>query len=194
MKRNSNSLKRVFTMGAVATLILIPTQATAHGGASVDTDACTVAVGHHQLNVATYQSGTFGTKYGRQLPKTGQVSLFIDFDDRHQHLRRLPIAVDVYEGPSPRERALVSLPAQMYPQGSIAIEHTFDAPGEYTAVIALSEQGGTLKNSFSFTVGNSATGLNGAAPVSMFLLLVITAGAAVHRVVATKSQPAGNPI
>ncbi|MFH0341354.1 MAG: hypothetical protein ACHBNF_04320 [Chromatiales bacterium] len=195
MKRNMNSLKRVFTATmtlavALAILIFIPTQATAH--TSVDTDACTVALGEHLLNVAAYQSGTFGAKYCGQLPKTGQVSLFIDFDDRD--LRRLPIAVDLYDGhPSPREMALVSLPAQMYPQGSIVIDRTFDVPGEYTAVIALSEHGGTRKNSFSFTVGNSAAGLIGETPVSIFFVMIAAAGAALYRVVTTRSPVPARP-
>lgn len=195
MKRNMNSLKRAFTPTmtlavALAILIFIPTQATAH--ASIDTDACTVALGQHLLNVAAYQSGTLGAKHCGQLPKTGQVSLFIDFDDRD--LRRLPIAVDLYEGhPSPGEMALVSLPAQMYPQGSIAIERTFDAPGEYTAVIVLSEHGGTIKNSFSFTVGNSVAGLNGEAPIWIFFAMIAAAGAALYRVVTTRSPAPARP-
>lgn len=189
MKRNMKTLKRVFIPTgaltlALATLIFIPAQATAHGE-RVELDACTVAVGHHQLNVASYQSGTFGTNYCQHLPKTGPVSLFIDLDDRH--LRSLPIAIEIYEShASPQSRALVSLPARTYPQGSIVIEHPINAPGKYVAVIALSEDGGTFKSSFPFTVGSSAAGFSGEPPVSVFLLLVIAAGVALYRIVAPR--------
>lgn len=192
MNRNGKSLTRVVTRTmtsavAFAILTFMPTQATAH--VSVDTGACTVALGQHLVNVAAYQSGTFGTKYCGRLPKTGRVSLFIDFDDRD--LRRLPIAVDLYKGhPSPRQTALMSLPARMYPQGSIAIESTFEAPGEYTAVMRLSEQGGSVKNSFSFTVGKGTAGLNGRAPVSVLFLMIAVAGAVLYRAVTRGPVPA----
>jgi hypothetical protein len=105
----------------------------------------------------------------------------------------ISIAVEIYEGRrSPRSRALVSLPARTYPHGSIAIEHSINAPGEYATVIALSEDGGIFKSIFPFTVGSSAAGLSGEPPVSVFVLLVVGAGAALYRVVATRSQAAGN--
>lgn len=179
----------ILTLCAVS---LLPTKAAAHGGASVEATGCEVSAGAYQLQFSSYQSGGFGQKYCERVPEPGQTSLFIDFDNRQ--LRTVPITVEVIEGSHHGDgvNTVLSVPAKVYAQGSIELDHAFKQPGEYVVIARFADGAERFEARFPFTVGGGTAAARFVAdsgPLLMLLVLLVAVAGGLYHFSTHRSAP-----
>lgn len=153
--------RAISAVAAIALMGVAPSAALAHGAVSMDQDVCKLTVGPHQMHFAGYQPKFTRSEFCEDIPQVGKTIVVLDFvDDR---LRDLKSSVKIVR-PAPNgqgpEMAVYELPPKTYPNGSIAIDYTFEGPGQFVGIVTVGEGDSMHVGRFPFTVGKDQTWLH----------------------------------
>jgi len=165
--RRSPARRRVAGLILRAGLALGASAATPALAISMDKSStireqCEIEIGPDVIQIVSYMPDRSRDRFCSEFPATGRILLTIDLVATR--LRDMPIEVRLVrepKGPLDENDELASLtvatlPARVYPGGSVVVEHIFDTPGNYAAFITAAEPSGTRRTTrFGFTVGGS---------------------------------------
>ncbi len=136
---------------SLLTILLAPLTAWAHGGVGIEQYSCVERTGSSLIHFAAYQLEVSPTQeFCTSLPQVGSTILVFDLID--EALRKRPAAIRVVEtGNAAEPRIVLDVPAQTYLNGVVNAEITFDAPGQYAAIVTLENPYDQI--TFPFSVG-----------------------------------------
>jgi hypothetical protein len=146
---------------AVLGLLAMAGAATAHGSLTMDQDRCVLRLGKMLIHFAGYQPDKERTtEFCEDIPNVGRTVVVLDFVD--DKLRDIPIEVRIIRDDGTMDDhgkpAVLSVPAKLYPTGTLTFSHTFDAPGKFVGLVMASSTPSTTSMSmarFPFSVGTA---------------------------------------
>jgi hypothetical protein len=132
-------------------ILLAPVMAWAHGGVGIEQDSCVERTGSSLIHFAAYQPEVSPTEeFCTSLSQVGNTILVFDLID--EALRKRPAAIRVVQtGNADEPRTVLDVPAQTYLNGVVNTEITFEAPGQYAAIVTLENPHDQI--TFPFSVG-----------------------------------------
>ena len=132
-------------------ILLVPQTIRAHGGVGIEQDSCVERVGSSLIHFSAYQPEVSPTEeFCTSLPQVGSTILVFDLVD--EALRKRPAALRVVRTDDPANPHLIlDIPAQTYLNGVVNADITFDAPGQYEAIVMLENPDEQI--TFPFNVG-----------------------------------------
>lgn len=128
--------------------------ASAHGNLSMEADFCKLRVGRYVVHFTGYlPEGQAATKeFCEDIPATGRALIVLDYVD--PELRDLPVAFRIVEADGPENRTVVDVPARLYPNGTVSVEHRFEQAGRFVGIVSV-KGGAEQVARFPFSVGAS---------------------------------------
>jgi len=150
--RSRVPLRRLGAILSVGAVLSVPTLVSAHGGVSMENDMCKLRVGPYVMHFTGYQPQTSPElEFCEDIPGTGQTIIVLDYID--PKLRDLPLDARIIRdtgNDSDLESVTVyHKPPEVYPRGSVVIEHTFSEPGKFVGLVTVGDQ----VSRFPFAVG-----------------------------------------
>ena len=131
-------------------IFLVPQTVRSHGGVGIEQDSCVERVGSSLIHFSAYQPEVSPTEeFCTSLPQVGSTILVFDLVD--EALRKRPTALRVVETGDAGPRIVLDVPAQTYLNGVVNADITFDAPGQYEAIVTLENPHEQI--TFPFNVG-----------------------------------------
>lgn len=142
----------------------------AHGGVSIELDACVLKIGSYRMHLTGYQPETaMGEEFCEDIPETGNAIIVLDYVDNQ--LRDMMAGVRIIEKDSwtaaqspsgdDQAKAILDVPPKLYKAGSIKIERRFDKPGYFVGFLTAEKEGQEkLVSRFPFSVGYGKGGLS----------------------------------
>lgn len=149
----------LIALGALV-LPLLAADARAHGGLSMDADFCKLRIGRHVMHFTGYlpESAQAMKEFCEDIPATGRAIIVLDYIDGA--LRDLPVEVRIVRASASEANldaiTVAHLPARRYPNGSISLEHRFDAPGKFVGLVTVRDSQ-ELVSRFPFSVGSTGS-------------------------------------
>jgi len=136
----------------------------AHGGVAIDKDYCTFRASGYTFHFTAYQPETLaGKELCKTVPSTEEAVLVLDFVD--EALRKIPIRVSIEKEQETDYVSIQSMPAQLYPSGSMFVPFLKPTEGKYKVIIDLESENVTehVENhpsaaTFSFAVSDAGPG------------------------------------
>jgi len=127
----------------------------AHGGLSMEKDACKLKVGPYYMHFTGFQPESTQTKeFCEDIPATGHTIVVLDYVD--EQLRDMPTEVRIIEDTGSEQDlkaiTLLHVPAKVYPAGSLNFEYRFDKPGKYVGLVTVGAKQEYVSR-FPFAVG-----------------------------------------
>ena len=164
-------MKKLLTAFSVATLILLlPLEAEAHGGVSIEDDNCILKVAGMRAHFTGYQPEVRATQeFCEDIPELGRAIIVIDYIT--PALREQSVEFRVLRDVKNRKAAgsyedlgnaeeidaatVVKMPAGIYPRGTLTFDHVFEASGWYIGFLTATDpKTGKVEHSvFPFRVG-----------------------------------------
>jgi hypothetical protein len=145
----------VFSLCSVLSVAIVSLgHARAHGSVSMEHDACKLKLGPYAMHFSGYQPDASRQQFCEDISSIGRTIVVLDFLD--EALRDLPITVRISrteDNGAQRGAPIYQVAQQTYPAGSIALEYSFDAPGNFVGEVVVADKG--LVATFPFTVGRS---------------------------------------
>jgi hypothetical protein len=129
--------------------------ALAHGGLSLEEDACILRLGELRVHFAGYQPESAGTtEFCEDIPEPGRTIVLLDFIE--PELREMPVELRIVAADGVADEwqrpALLERPPEVYPRGSLQFEIDFSGPGDFVGLVAAGE-GRAVTARFPFSVG-----------------------------------------
>ncbi len=136
---------------SLSIILLVPQTVRSHGGVGIEQDSCVERVGSSLIHFSAYQPEVSPTEeFCTSLPHVGSTILVFDLVD--EVLRKRPAALRVVQtGDAAKPRLILDVPAQTYLNGVVNADITFDAPGQYEAIVTLENPYEQI--TFPFNVG-----------------------------------------
>lgn len=128
------------------------TPAWSHGGGpSLSYDPCARRAGLYYVHFTAYQP-QFNQfeEYCSDIPRAGNTIVVLDLVDKE--LREVPVGVDIIERAGGKEATILSVPATLYPSGTLRFDVELKPAGNYTAVVTVGEQQRSYRLSFPVSV------------------------------------------
>lgn len=164
-------MKKLLTAFSVATLILLlPLEAGAHGGVSIEDDNCILKIAAMRAHFTGYQPEVRATQeFCEDIPELGRAIIVIDYIT--PALREQSVEFRVLRDVKNRKAAgryedlgnaeeidaatVVKMPAGIYPRGTLTFDHVFDVSGWYIGFLTATDpKTGKVEHSvFPFRVG-----------------------------------------
>jgi len=136
-------LKLTIACVVCALSAFVSTQVHAHGGLSMAEDMCKLTVGPYTMHFSGYQpENTQQKQFCEDIPATGHTIVVLDYIE--QDLRTLPAAVRIIKDTGSEDN--------LYANGSIDFNHTFEQPGKFVGIVTVGEKGEHISK-FPFSVG-----------------------------------------
>ncbi|MDQ3563830.1 MAG: hypothetical protein M3436_06710 [Pseudomonadota bacterium] len=114
----------------------------AHGGAAIEFDTCVVSLGKYTMHFTAYQQATGGEEHCWDVPSPGKTILVFDLVETV--MRSKPAELRIVEmgktgGIGGVVKTIAHVPTQVFPQGMIDVEASFEAEKKYIAVLVMSD-------------------------------------------------------
>jgi len=153
-----------------ALLAAAAASAWAHGGVGVEDDKCMLRIGSDRAHFAGYQpEHRASQEFCEDIPEVGRAVIVIDFIQPALRERAVEFRIlrdtdglgakaryaDLGDAEMITQRTLTSLPTQVYPRGTVTLEHRFDRAGWYIGLVSATDAatGKTQHSVFPFRVG-----------------------------------------
>lgn len=164
----------LFAILAAALFALIPAPAAAHGGLSMDEDACRLKIGMYFMHFTGYQPELTGAQeFCEDIPKTGRIVVTMDMID--DALRAMPVSVRIIRDTGDESQldplTVMYVAPRLYPNGSVSFEHMFGEPGKFIGLVTAGENAEHTSR-FPFSVGSSPLPYG----LIMLVLFIVAAG------------------
>jgi hypothetical protein len=161
-------------LAVVAVGLSLPRVCSAHGGVSMENDLCKLRVGPYVMHFTGYQPKTSPElEFCEDIPGTGPTIIVLDYID--SKLRDLPLEARIIRDTgSEADLDAVTVyhkPAEVYPRGSVVIEHTFTEPGKFVGLVTVDDH----VSRFPFAVGTR--GRRAIVLYATFAVVALAAGA-----------------
>lgn len=153
-----------------ALLAVVAASAWAHGGVGMEDDKCILRIGDNKAHFAGYQpEHRASQEFCEDIPEVGRAVLVIDYIHPALRERMVDFRIlrdtaglgakasykDLGDMTQIAQRTIIALPAQVYPRGTITMDHRFTEPGWYIGLISATDPvSGKMETSvFPFRVG-----------------------------------------
>ncbi|MEE9396043.1 MAG: hypothetical protein V3V31_03425 [Methylococcales bacterium] len=121
------------------------------GGGDIGSGSCYIDIGPYNMHLTGYQPFAHGDeKFCESFPDIGKSVLAFDF--YQQELRKLNTTIRIVQVKSTTEGKSISaekvsnsiayLPPQKYPKGMVMVNHEFESPGYFVALVTLEDSTG----------------------------------------------------
>lgn len=161
---------RLIRMLCAVALAVASVTAWAHGGVGMEDDKCILRIGSDRAHFAGYQPERRASQeFCEDIPEVGRAVLVIDYIHPALRERMVDFRIlrdtaglgakasykDLGDMTQIAQRTIAALPAQVYPHGTITMDHRFTEPGWYIGLISATDtaSGKTEHSVFPFRVG-----------------------------------------
>ena len=145
-------------------------QAQAHGGVSVEDDACVMRIGPYRAHFTGYQPELRATQeFCEDIPEVASAIIVLDFIDGELREKNMSFYLlrdtkglgknasfrDLGSMDAVRSECIMCIEPKQYPRGTITLDYAFTEGGWYIGVLEATdpESGETLHSVFPFQVG-----------------------------------------
>lgn len=163
-------MKVLSSLLLLALVVIAPTQALAHGGVSVEDDACVMRIGPYRAHFTGYQPELRATQeFCEDIPEIASAIIVLDFIDGvlreqdmsfyllrdNQGIGKKATFADLGSMETVRADCILCVEPQKYPRGTITLDFPFSEGGWYIGVLEARdpETGETQHSVFPFQVG-----------------------------------------
>lgn len=153
-----------------ALLAMAAASAWAHGGVGMEDDKCVLRIGSDRAHFAGYQpEHRASQEFCEDIPEVGRAVLVVDYIQPALRERMVDFRIlrdagglgakasykDLGDLTQIAQRTIVALPPQIYPHGTITMDHRFTESGWYIGLISATDTAsGRVEHSvFPFRVG-----------------------------------------
>jgi hypothetical protein len=151
--RNLSFFKNLsLSLGLLFTAFLPTSPVFAHGGASVDTDQCRIAVGPHLVHFTAYQPQLTGsTEFCGAIPELGNTTMVFDYEGKA--LRNMTVEVEFTK--EPEGSRIAYLPPSTHANGTFNTTYNFTEAGKYLVHVTLINEGQKIDAHIPLKVGTA---------------------------------------
>ena len=149
----------------IALGVVFSGQVQAHGGLALADDLCILTVGPYTIHFTGYQPLSQEEEFCEDIPEIGKTVVALDYIN--DELRPMETEVRIVhsssiETPDDLEGVAIEdldnmtiyhLPAKVYPNASITMDHTFPEKGKFAGVVTVSGNDQEWVSVFPFSVG-----------------------------------------
>lgn len=148
-------IKQTICSAILATSIVFSTQVQAHGGLALADDMCVLTVGPYRMHFTGYQPMSQEEEFCEDIPEIGKTVIALDYIQ--EELRPLKTEVRIIRDTGSEtnldEITVFHLPAKVYPNASITVDHTFPEKGKFVGLVTVTGGAQDYISRFPFSVG-----------------------------------------
>ena len=148
-------IKQTICSAILATSIVFSTQVQAHGGLALADDMCVLTVGPYRMHFTGYQPMSQEEEFCEDIPEIGKTVIALDYIQ--EELRPLKTEVRIIRDTGSEtnldEITVFHLPAKVYPNASITVDHTFPEKGKFVGLVTVTGSAQDYVSRFPFSVG-----------------------------------------